>query len=336
MMRIWCWLFATCVTATPPPPPAPLPPAAPAAPPAVAGQMRPGPDEESEAAPDEAAPPAKAPPPAIQLSLTMPRPAPPAAVAPAKPPPPAQGRPTLAVVVEEMGVNASQSARAIALPGAVTLSWLPFAPHLADQVAAAAARGHEAMLDMPMEALGRLDPGPDALRTWLPPASNLASLRAALDLVPGAVALNPHEGGVAVLSVPLMDLVMGELQARRMAFLDSPGMPHSVALGRAEAAGVPAAGRDLCIDGDPNPAAIRARLAEAEEIARRAGHAILIGHTRAGTLDVLEQYLPTAAARGFVLWPVSAGIAAETGHERAAAEGVAQTVVAPPAGSGAE
>jgi polysaccharide deacetylase 2 family uncharacterized protein YibQ len=226
----------------------------------------------------------------------------------------------------------------VALPGAVTLAWLPYAPRLTEQVAAAAARGHEAMLDMPMEALGRPDPGgPDALRTWLPPATNLASLRAALDLLPGAVALKQHEGSVASLSVPLMDLVMDELKARRMAFLDGETMPHSAALARAGAAGLPAAGRDLSIDNDPNPSAIRARLADVEEIARRSGHAILIGHARATTMDVLEQYLPTLPAHGVMLWPISASIAARGGIDAGGApEGVAQAAVAPPAGSGAE
>ena len=39
--------------------------------------------------------------------------------------------------------------------------------------------------------------------THLPPETNLASLRAALDVVPGSVGLNQHEGSVASLSVPL-------------------------------------------------------------------------------------------------------------------------------------
>jgi uncharacterized protein len=243
--------------------------------------------------------------------------------------PPADGKPTLTFIIDDVGMNAAQSARAVALPPPLTLSWLPYAPHLGEQVAAGTAHGHETMLHMPMEAVGRMFPGPNALRTWLPPDTNLSYLRAALDSVPNAVALNQHEGSVASLSVPLMDEVMAELKGRGMAFVDSLTIPHSVALRRAQAAGLPAVPRDLFIDNDPNPAVIRARITEVEAIARRYGHAIAIGHPRLTTMDVLEQYLPTVPARGFVLWPSSAAIAAQNRLETSATPAPAAVASAP-------
>ncbi|MDE2201032.1 MAG: divergent polysaccharide deacetylase family protein [Rhodospirillales bacterium] len=225
--------------------------------------------------------------------------------------PPADGRPTISFMFDDMGLNRPESARAAALPGPLTLSWMPYAEDLARQVADGRAHGHETMLHMPMEPLGHTDPGPHALRTWLSASTNLAYLRAALDSVPGAVGLNQHEASVASLSVPLMDLVMGELHARGMLFVDSVTIPHSVALARARAAGLPAVARDVFLDNSSDPAAIRAQIAVTESIARRYGHAIAIGHPRINTVDVLAQYLPTVAARGFVLWPVSATVAAQ-------------------------
>jgi polysaccharide deacetylase 2 family uncharacterized protein YibQ len=222
-----------------------------------------------------------------------------------------QGRPTLAIMLDDMGLNRVQSARAVLLPGPLTLSWMSYAHDVTAQAAAGAAHGHETMLHMPMEPLGRTDPGPDALRTWQTPAENLARLRAALDRLPMAVGLNQHEGSVASLSVPLMDLVMGELKARGLLFIDSLTIQHSVALARANAAGVPAIARDVFLDNSADHAAIRAQLAATEAIARRTGHALAIGHPRAATIDVLEKYLPTVERRGFVLWPVSATLAAQ-------------------------
>jgi polysaccharide deacetylase 2 family uncharacterized protein YibQ len=222
----------------------------------------------------------------------------------------ADGRPTIAIMIDDMGVNRAQSDRAVRLPAPLTLSWMPYAVNVTEQATIGAAHGHETMLHMNMEPLGRTDPGPDALRTWLPAATNLGYLRRALDRVPGAVGLNQHEGSVASLSVPLMDLVMGELKARGLLFVDSLTIPHSVALGRAEAAGLAAVPRDVFLDNSPEPNAIRAQLAAMEAIARRTGHVIAIGHPRQTTVDVLAAYLPTVAARGFVLWPVSATVAA--------------------------
>jgi polysaccharide deacetylase 2 family uncharacterized protein YibQ len=224
--------------------------------------------------------------------------------------PPSLGRPIISFVIDDMGLNRPQSDRAIALAGPLTLSWMPYARNLAEQVAAGAARGHETMLHMPMEALGRTNPGPNALRSWLPAETNLDNLRNALDLLPGAVGLNQHEGSVASLSVPLMDLVMGELQARGLLFVDSVTIARSVAVRRAQAASVPSVSRDVFLDNSPDPASIRAQLAQTEAIARRSGLAIAIGHPRQTTMDVMEKYIPTLAARGFVLWPISAAVAA--------------------------
>jgi polysaccharide deacetylase 2 family uncharacterized protein YibQ len=360
MIRFWCWLFATCVVATMPPAP-PAPPSPPQREPYsaraagdAAGAQQPGTQQAVRVA--LAPPPA---PDAASLSdlvlgvaadplAPQAEPAPDAEPAPSSPveavamavpasrrhpvpAPPSQGRPTLSLVLDGVGTMPQQAARAVALPGPLTLAWLPRAPHLADQMAAAAARGHEAMLQMPAESPGRLDPGGDALRTWLPPAANRAILRAALEQVPDAVTIDQPEGSLAALSVPLMDLVMAELRSRRMGFVDAATLPREVALARARAAGLPAAGPDLVIDADPEPAAIRARLAEGEAIARRHGHAILLGHPRAGTLDVLEQYLPTLAERGFVLWPVSATLAGSRSPGV-----VAAAVTGVPTGPGAE
>jgi polysaccharide deacetylase 2 family uncharacterized protein YibQ len=355
MMHLWCWLFATCVAAMPPPAatrlaqrepiavPAAAPEAARTGTPGVRVSLDPPPPPKvasldelvlgalfndppdgvaAEGLVDLASPAGLLPieaPPAGATGLAGPRLASRPGPAPTEAPAPSRamaaavrpGRPTISLVIDGMGLVAAQSARAIALPGPLALSWLPHAAHLAEQVAAGAAHGHESLLHMPMETLGRAESGAGSLRTWLPPASNLATLRAALQLVPDAIGLTGDEASVASLSVPLMDLVMQELHQRGMAFLDNGTLPHEVALDRAAAAGLAAAGRDLLIDADPDPDAIRSRLAEAEAIARRQGHAILIAHPRPTTLQVLEQYLPTLGDRGLVLWPVSAALAAE-------------------------
>jgi uncharacterized protein len=226
--------------------------------------------------------------------------------------PPADGKPTISLMIDDMGLNRPQSDRAVNLPGPLTLSWMSYARNVTAQAAIGRAHGHETMLHMPFEPLGHVNPGPDALRTWMSPEANLANFRHALDLLPNAVGMNQHEGSVGSLSVPLMDLVAGELRARGLLFIDSLTIKNSVALARARAAGIPTMPRDVFLDNSPDPAAIRAQIAEMEGIARRTGHVIAIGHPRQTTMDVLTQYLASVKARGFVLWPVSATVAAES------------------------
>jgi polysaccharide deacetylase 2 family uncharacterized protein YibQ len=229
----------------------------------------------------------------------------------AVPAPKPDGRPILALMIDDMGVNRVQTQRALALPGPLTMSWLPYAHNLAEQVAEGSARGHETMLHMPMEPMGRLDPGPNALRTTLSPQQNLDYLQAALASMPTAVGLNQHEGSLASLSEPLMDLVMGQLAPRQMLFIDSLTVVGSVAIKRARAAGLPSLPRDTFIDNSSNPADIRHWIGQSEVIARRYGLCIAIAHPRHHTLDALEVALPDMIRRGVVLWPISAAIAAK-------------------------
>ncbi len=223
----------------------------------------------------------------------------------------ADERPKIAVVVDDMGAMHPFTERVVALPAPLTLSWFPFAPNLPEQIAAAADRGHEATLHMPMQASTNsiLQTGPDPLRVDLPPAVNLARLRAALDAVPNTVGLNNHMGTVATRDAALMDIVAAEARDRGMLFLDSVTIPHSVALARAEIAGVPAAARDVFIDHAAAPEVIRQQLADIEATAHRLGYAIAIGHPRENTIAALEAWLPTLAAKGFVMWPISATVA---------------------------
>ncbi len=69
---------------------------------------------------------------------------------------------------------------------------------------------------------------------------------------------------------------------------------------------VPFAGRDFFLDDDPSRAAVAAKLKALEQAASQKGYAIAIGHPRDSTLSALEIWLPTLAARGFILVPVSA------------------------------
>src|SRR5271165_2586773 len=62
------------------------------------------------------------------------------------------GRPAITLVIDDMGVTHPYTDQAMALPGPLTLAWFPFARDLLAKVAAAAARGHEAMLHMPMQS----------------------------------------------------------------------------------------------------------------------------------------------------------------------------------------
>jgi len=222
----------------------------------------------------------------------------------------AGGKPVISIVIDDLGATRFTE-RAVALTGPLTLAWFPFAPRLPAQVAAATARGHETLLHMPMQSFSNstAQTGPDPLRIDLPAEVNLARLRAAIAAVPEAVGLNNHMGSVATRDARLMSLVAAETHQQGMLFLDSVVIPHSQGLPCALQAGVPAAGNDIFLDPIMGATSVLEQLARVEQIARHRGYAIAIGHPHPKTLEGLEAWLPGVAAKGFVLWPVSAAVA---------------------------
>jgi uncharacterized protein len=220
--------------------------------------------------------------------------------------PAAGGRPLIAVVIDDMGVDRKHSARAAALPAPLTLSWLPYAAEVGPQAEAARAAGHEILLHAPMQPQGHENPGPNALLVDLSGDEIRRRLIVDLGVLPQAVGLNNHMGSLFTRSPRAMAPVIEELKQRGLLFLDSRTSGGTIAAELAREAGVPYAERDVFLDNEATVEAVRARLAEVETIALRRGAAVAIGHPHEATLDALEPWLRTLAARGFVQVPISA------------------------------
>jgi polysaccharide deacetylase 2 family uncharacterized protein YibQ len=278
------------VAAVEPPSAAPEPPRPPS--------PEPAPPEPTQAAP---APPASPPrvvarpqPPAPQLAAAVVLPLP-----PSRPrPPPRTGAPMLAIVIDDVGPAVALSRRTARLPRPVTLAFLPYAAGLDTLISTAKAHGHEIFLHLPMEPQGDEDPGPNAILTGLEPKELQRRLAWALERLPQATGVNNHMGSRASSDPAVMLAVLQEIRRRGLAFVDSRTSPLSVGASLAERLGLASAARDVFLDNQPNPAAIRRRLDEAERLARRRGQALAIGHPYPATLEVLETWLPQAEARG--------------------------------------
>jgi hypothetical protein len=230
----------------------------------------------------------------------------------AVPAPANHGRPVVAVVLDDLGLDRRRTARALELPGPLTLSFMSYAHDLPQQADEGRRRGHELMLHLPMEPEGPFNyPGPNALMTGLSAEENLRRLYWSLDRFDGFVGVNNHMGSRFTASREAMTLVLAELNRRGLLFLDSRTGARSVGTAVAHDWNVPHAGRDVFLDDIDRPELIRQRLAEVEAVAYRQGHAIAIGHPREHTLDALETWLRGLAAKGLVLVPVSAIVRAQ-------------------------
>jgi polysaccharide deacetylase 2 family uncharacterized protein YibQ len=211
-------------------------------------------------------------------------------------------RPVIAICIDDLGADIAGTDRAMLLPKAVALSFLPYAettPFLAE---AAAKRGHLILAHVPMQALGASNPGPMALRPDM--ATDEIARRLAWNLarVPGIAGINNHEGSRFTADAPALAPVMAQLKAKGLFFFDSRTGPGSLAERVAADMGVMSAGRDIFLDDVPGEAEVAAQLAALVREARRTGVAIAIGHPRDATLKLLAQFL--ARDHGVTLVPL--------------------------------
>src|SRR6516164_323499 len=237
----------------------------------------------------------------------------------AVPVPPTGNRPLVAIVLDDLSLDRSRTAEAIRLRGPLTMSFMTYASDLAEQTAAARRGGHELFLHVPMEALDRhADPGPHGLFTSLSRDEILERLRWGLGRFDGFVEINNHMGSKFTSDERAMAPVMEELHARGLVFLASRTSPSSTGIRLATAYGVPHAARDVFLDDDPTPAAIAKELARVEQLARKHGSAIAIGHPHDATIAALRAWLPLVGEKRLALVPLSAVVQRRMAEEEEA------------------
>jgi len=237
----------------------------------------------------------------------VPAPAPvvPAKIAAAMPKPAAR-KPKIAIVLDDLGLDKPRTARAIKLPGPLSLSFMSYASGLDKQTLSARAGGHELWLHIPMEpGSPDVDPGPNVLLTGLPESELLNSLEWNLGQFKGYVGVNNHMGSRFTADLPGVTVVMKEMKKRGLLFLDSVTSAKSVARKAARELGVPFRSRHIFLDHQDDAKKINFRLGEVERLARKTGLAIAIGHPREKTLLALKSWLDGIEAKGFQLIPLS-------------------------------
>lgn len=197
------------------------------------------------------------------------------------------------IVIDDLGYNLVRGEQVLALPGAVTLSLLPFAPETATLAARARQTGHEILLHQPMEPLpathARLEPG--TLTVGMSSGDMEAEMDAALGAVPGAIGINNHTGSRLTQDPAAMRQLMHYLAARDLLFLDSRTTAATVAYSIAREASVPALQRDVFLDHELSDAAMAAQFERALEKARSQGYAVVIAHPHAESIAFLDGVL---------------------------------------------
>jgi polysaccharide deacetylase 2 family uncharacterized protein YibQ len=226
--------------------------------------------------------------------------------------------PGIALIIDDLGNQSHLGMRAIKLPGPVACAFLPYGPFTNALARQAHGYHKEVMLHLPMQAVDhenkRVEKG--TLTLDMTEQQFMEATAHEIAAVPYVTGLNNHKGSLLTRHPGNMAWLMQAINRHgELFFVDSRTTTATVARQLAVEYGVPNSSRNVFLDNDPNPEAVRAQFRKLVAIAKRDGTALGIGHPLTGTLDVLAEELKNLQQHGVQLLPVSRLIAQQHEHQ---------------------
>ncbi len=216
--------------------------------------------------------------------------------------------PRIAIVIAGMGISESGTADALAkLPAPVTFAFAPYGSDLEALAAHARAKGHELLLQVPMEPLDypNNDPGPRTLLTSLANEQNVDRLYWLMSRMQGYVGLVNYMGSKFTASEDALAPVLHEVAKRGLIYVDDGGSARSVAAQLAGSQNLPFARTDVVLDATPSPTEIDRALTRLELAARDNGTAVGFANAQPAAIARIAAWAKSVEGRGYVLVPIS-------------------------------
>jgi polysaccharide deacetylase 2 family uncharacterized protein YibQ len=223
--------------------------------------------------------------------------------------PAGNGKFRIAIVVSGLGLSSKATEAAIAgLPAAVTLAFEPYQNDVQQFVSQAREKGHEALLEVPMEPMDfpDSDPGPNTLRSGVEQDGNGQRLNWAMSRFAGYAGVTNLLGQRFLSDSDALSPTMVQFARRGLYFFDNGAAPQSVAPDVAGRSGAAFAQATETLDNVQSALEIDRHLSALEDQARAHGTAIGSGFLYPITVARIAAWAKGLEGRGFVLVPVSA------------------------------
>ena len=221
------------------------------------------------------------------------------------------GAPRIAIVVGGLGLNPSVSTNAIdELPEAVSLGLAPYGQNIDALAAHARDRGHEILLQAPMEPFDypQNNPGPHTLLTGAPSEAQLDDLQWLMSRFTGYVGVMNFLGARFTSDEKALTPVLADVAARGLFFLDDSTSPQSLVATAASRLALPSSRVDIVIDSKDTTASIDVALAQLELLARDKGVAVGFASALPATVRRVARFARDLERRGIALVPVTAAL----------------------------
>lgn len=214
----------------------------------------------------------------------------------------------IALIIGGLGINKTTTQRTLSeLPEEVTLAFAPYADGLLDWMARSRNRGHELLMQLPLEPFDypNNDPGPRTLLVESQWNDNEDKLHWLLSRMTNYVGVINYLGARYSASPDALGSLFSELRNRGLMYVDDGSTPLSRAGEVAFDRKLPFAQSSLVIDSVLTEEDIDARLLELEGLARDKGTVIGVASAFPITIDRLVRWAKDADRRGVKLIPIS-------------------------------
>ncbi len=215
--------------------------------------------------------------------------------------------PRIAIYVSGMGLSKTTTRTAIEMmPPAVTLAFVPYGETVSALVDAARGKGHEILLQLPMQSGSGSAQGPHALR----PNEPADALGGDLDWLTSRFA--GFDGVTNLLGAPVtadtstMTAVLKAIGSRNLFFVDDGTSKRSVVPSLAAQLNIPATQVDVVLDATADPAVVKANMVSLVAVARRKGQAIGMASGLPEHLSAIARFASDLASKNVTLVPVNA------------------------------
>lgn len=194
----------------------------------------------------------------------------------------------LAIVIDDIGYRAKEDSAIYALPKEVSVAIIPVAPYATARANKAFEQKRDILIHLPMEPQTRQSIEAGALLVGMNETQIATLIKNAQMQVPNAIGLNNHMGSKATTDKQTMQYLMKSLSQQNLSFLDSKTAGNSVAYKTAKEYGIKALERHIFLDDSDEYDNVQKQFNSALQYARKHGVAVLIGHPRKNSVEVLE------------------------------------------------
>jgi hypothetical protein len=207
----------------------------------------------------------------------------------------------IAVVIDDWGYNDSHCKYLAMMPRPAGIAILPGLQYSQEIIKCALDNGKQPMLHLPLEPYNHKEMFDKeyVLTTAMSASALKATISRVMDEMKGVVGVNNHTGSKGSESELVVSTVLSEVKSRGLFFVDSVTSERSLFGNVAARLKMHIARRDVFLDNRNERVAIEQQFAEAAKIARINGFALVIGHDRVLSLQIIIEQMKKLSSEGY-------------------------------------